>query len=98
MNGIERQTDAYAAALRGFGPEGPEVVRSVELTPRELAVLGLLAEGMAARAIARRLGITPRTVQKHLERCYTKLGVSDRISAVLRAQRFGLVLRNPSGP
>ena len=56
------------------------------LTARERVVLTLLSEGMTAVAIAHRLGISPRTVHKHLENIYVKLGVSDRLSAVLRVQ------------
>jgi DNA-binding CsgD family transcriptional regulator len=52
------------------------------LTVREQVVLGLLAEGMTAASIAHRLGISPRTVGKHLEHIYRKLGVSDRLMAV----------------
>ena len=51
------------------------------LTERELAVLGLLSEGCTARAIAHRLGISPRTVHVHLQNIYRKLGVSDRLLA-----------------
>jgi DNA-binding NarL/FixJ family response regulator len=66
----------------------PEVV---DLTSRELAVLHLLVEGCTALAMAHRLGISVRTVQKHLEHVYRKLGVGDRLSAVLTAQRVGLL-------
>jgi DNA-binding CsgD family transcriptional regulator len=62
-----------------------------QLTPRELTVLMLLADGMTANAIARRLHITTRTVNKHLENVYRKLGTGDRLTAVLRAQTFGLI-------
>jgi DNA-binding NarL/FixJ family response regulator len=51
----------------------------------------LLAQGLTAAAIARRLTITERTAQKHLQRCYAKLGVADRLAAVLRARHIGLV-------
>ena len=61
------------------------------LTVRELAVLDLAARGLIAAAIARRLGISPRTVGKHLEQAYRKLGANDRLSAVLRAHSLGLV-------
>jgi DNA-binding NarL/FixJ family response regulator len=62
-----------------------------ELTSRELAVLHLLVEGCTALAMAHRLGISVRTVQKHLEHVYRKLGVGDRLGAVLTAQRVGLL-------
>jgi DNA-binding NarL/FixJ family response regulator len=62
-----------------------------KLTERELAVLHLLVEGCTAVAMAHRLGISVRTVQKHLEHVYRKLGVTDRLRAVLAAQRAGLL-------
>jgi DNA-binding CsgD family transcriptional regulator len=52
------------------------------LTVRELEVLELLAEGRTAQRIATDLHLSPRTVRKHLEHVYTKLGVGDRLSAV----------------
>jgi DNA-binding CsgD family transcriptional regulator len=61
------------------------------LTPRESAVLSLVANGMTAVAAGRRLGIAERTVHKHLERSYAKLRVSDRVSAVLSARRLGMI-------
>jgi DNA-binding CsgD family transcriptional regulator len=91
VDGLDRQARAYADAVRQAPAGSHRVATSIELTPRERGVLGLLAEGHTAGAIARRLGIAERTVHKHLERCYSKLGVADRLSAVLRAQRLGLV-------
>ncbi|MGC0415535.1 response regulator transcription factor [Embleya sp. AB8] len=75
---------AYAAA--------PDVA-AVEaiLTPREAAVLVLLAESRTAEAIGRRLGISPRTAHKHIENLYRKLGTHDRLETVLRAQLLGLL-------
>ena len=89
--GLDRQARAYSAALRNASPSGRDVASAIRLTPRERSVLGLLAEGLTAGAIARRLDIAERTVHKHLERCYSKLGVADRLTAVLAAQRLGLV-------
>jgi DNA-binding NarL/FixJ family response regulator len=51
----------------------------------------MLSEGLPAAAMARRLGISVRTVHKHLENLYRKLGTADRLGAVLRAQRAGLL-------
>lgn len=65
-------------------------VRSL-LTPREQDVLVLLAAGSTARAIAGQLQVSPRTVCKHLEHIYAKLGVSDRLSAVTQAHSLGLL-------
>jgi len=62
-----------------------------ELTGRELAVLQLLAEGRTTRCTAHQLGCSPRTVEKHLERCFRKLDVRDRLNAVRVATQAGLV-------
>ena len=66
-------------------------VGDARLTGRELTVLALLAEGLTAAAIGRRLVISPRTVHKHLEHVYAKLGTADRLTTVLRAQHAGLL-------
>ena len=61
------------------------------LTGRELATLALLTDGLTAVAIAHRLEVSPRTVHKHLEHLYRKLGVRDRLQAVLVARDTGLL-------
>lgn len=66
-------------------------VIDVGLTARETSVLALLAAGFSNRAIARRLGCAPRTVEKHLERVYRKLGVRDNVNAVRVAHAWDLV-------
>lgn len=58
---------------------------------REREVLALLATGAKAARIARQLRISDRTVHKHLENVYAKLGVHDRLAAVLRALDHGLL-------
>jgi DNA-binding CsgD family transcriptional regulator len=60
------------------------------LTQRELTVLALFADGLTSTGAAGRLGTTPRTVDKHAERIYRKLGVHDRATAVMAAKRLGL--------
>lgn len=62
----------------------------VELTGTESAVLSLLARGYTAHGIAGKLSNSPRTVHKHLEHIYRKLGVSDRLRAVQVAAELGL--------
>lgn len=68
-----------------------EAADGAGLTARELAVLRLLAEGLTADAIGRRLGVSRHTVRKHLEHLYRKLGVSDRLVAVREARARGLL-------
>jgi DNA-binding NarL/FixJ family response regulator len=60
------------------------------LTPRERDVLALVATGLPNKAIARRLAISEKTVKAHLTRIFSVVGVSDRTSAALWAQRHGL--------
>jgi len=62
------------------------------LTPRELEVLQLIAEGLANKAIARQLNISDHTVKFHITSLYGKLDVSSRTEAVVRATRLGLIL------
>lgn len=76
---------------RGAACRSGARVSDVGLTPRETAVLRLLAEGLPARTIGRRLHVSVRTVHKHLQSVYRKLDAPDRLSAVLHAQRLGLL-------
>jgi DNA-binding CsgD family transcriptional regulator len=64
---------------------------TMTLTRRERAVLGYLADGLTAEAIARRLSTRPATVRKHLQNLYAKLGTSDRLGAVIRGRDLGLL-------
>jgi DNA-binding CsgD family transcriptional regulator len=89
---LDRQV---TAVTRGTGTGIEPAAGAAHLTSRELAVLALVAEGLTSAAVARRLLIAERTVHKHLERIYAKLEVRDRLSAVLRAQRAG-VLATPA--
>ena len=63
-----------------------------ELTAREREVLALLAQGLANRALGRRLGISENTARFHVNAILAKLGARSRTDAVVRAARLGLVL------
>jgi DNA-binding NarL/FixJ family response regulator len=82
---------ARAAPGRPVQPVGTTPAPSRRPTPQERIVLGLLAEGLTAEAIARALGISPRTVHRHLEHLYRKLGTVDRLTTVMRARSLGLI-------
>jgi DNA-binding NarL/FixJ family response regulator len=62
------------------------------LTERELEVLGLLAQGLANKQIAARLGISEHTVKFHVSGIYTKLGAGSRTEAVRIGVRQGLIV------
>jgi DNA-binding NarL/FixJ family response regulator len=70
------------------GSAAPPAVRL--LTPRELEVLRLLAEGVDQREIAERLVISSKTVATHIQHILVKLGVHSRAQAVAAAHRYGL--------
>jgi len=85
------------AVARGESPINPRAARellgarrttsAVELTPREQEVLGLVRQGLANKQIARRLGISERTVKAHLTSTFQRIGVADRTQAALWAER-----------
>jgi DNA-binding NarL/FixJ family response regulator len=62
------------------------------LTPREIEVLAMLAEGLGNKVIAARLGISDHTVKTHVAAIFGKLGVSTRAEAVAFAARLGLIM------
>ncbi|CAM5424025.1 DNA-binding NarL/FixJ family response regulator OS=Leifsonia shinshuensis OX=150026 GN=HNR13_000542 PE=4 SV=1 [Leifsonia shinshuensis] len=76
--------DRVAVAQDQAGGPPPPVARA-GLTAREAEILGMLGSGMTATSIAYVSRVSPRTVQKHIEHIYAKLGVHDRVSAALLA-------------
>lgn len=92
--------EGVRAVSRGESPLHPRAARQllgarltrsdVELTPRETEVLELVRHGLANKQIARRLGISERTVKAHLTSVFSRIGVSDRTQAALWAERRGL--------
>lgn len=90
--------DAVRAASRGDVPLDPRAGRVLidqrrrspqadDLTPRELEVLRLVGQGLANKQIARRLGISERTVKAHLTSVFQSVGVTDRVQAALWARQ-----------
>ncbi len=99
---LDRLQAALHAAARGLvaldAGLAPSVFRAAPagaidepLTPRELEVLALLAEGLANKVIAARLGISEHTAKFHVNAILGKLGAESRSEAIVRAVRLGLV-------
>lgn len=93
---------ALLAAARGESPLAPKAAAEVlaarvvpasggELSEREQEVLLLVGSGLANKQIARRLGISEKTVKGHLTRIFQAIGVADRTQAALWAERNGLL-------
>lgn len=86
-----RRMETSRASLPA-SPEPPgDSVRSAGLTSRETEALLLLSQGLTAAAAARRMSCSVSMVNKHLGNLYRKLGVTDRLEAVLEAQRRRLL-------
>jgi len=81
MHPVRADVEA-ALAERAAGPT---------LTPREVQVVGLIAEGMRNKEIAAALGISDETVQVHVKSIFWKLKVNDRSAAMNVALRRGIV-------
>jgi HD-GYP domain-containing protein (c-di-GMP phosphodiesterase class II) len=83
--------EAVKAVLIAAGQPPRPVRRPAGLSERECEVLGLIARGLATKQVARRLEISPKTCDHHIQRLYGKLGVSTRAGATLFALEHGLV-------
>lgn len=79
------------ALTRLLADGGSTPTAGTQLTDRELAVLDLLAQGLHNKQVATRLGISRRTVERHCDNIYAKLGVGSRTEAVVQAISSKLV-------
>jgi DNA-binding NarL/FixJ family response regulator len=83
--------NSLAEDVRNGDDDSEDDLRIDPLTPREVQVLELLAEGLPNKAIADRLKISDQTVKFHVSSISTKLGAANRTDAVRRAVRRGLI-------
>jgi len=85
--------DAVACVLAAVGrrPAPPPAGWPAELTDREVEVLRLIARGRSNRDVAERLVISPKTVGRHVENLYRKIGVSSRAAAAVYAMEHRLL-------
>lgn len=82
---------AIAARLAGYFAGGNEAARPFpELSDREHEILALIARGFTNPAIADRLYLSPKTVRNYVSNIFTKLQVSSRAQAIVRAREAGL--------
>jgi DNA-binding NarL/FixJ family response regulator len=84
-----RLLDRFARSLPG--PPEPPAPELAELTDREREVLALLAEGLSNAELAERLFLSETTVKTHVSSILRKLGLRDRVQAVVLAYQAGLV-------
>jgi DNA-binding NarL/FixJ family response regulator len=83
--------DAVAAVVEAAGQRAPPIERPAGLTEREAEVVGMLARGLQTKQVARALGISAKTADRHVQNAYRKIGVSTRAAATLFAMEHGLV-------
>ena len=76
--------------LEAAGQRAPRIERPAGLTEREAEVVGLLARGLQTKQVARALGISAKTADRHVQNAYAKIGVSTRAAATLFAMEHGL--------
>ncbi|HEX2031787.1 MAG TPA: HD domain-containing phosphohydrolase [Actinomycetota bacterium] len=89
--GGRQDPEMAAAVIEAAGQPAPPVERPAGLTEREAEVVGLVARGLQTKQVARRLGISIKTADRHIQNAYRKIGVSTRAAATLFAMEHGLV-------
>jgi DNA-binding NarL/FixJ family response regulator len=77
--------------VEAAGQRVPRLERPAGLTDREAEVVGMLARGLQTKQVARALGISVKTADRHIQNAYGKIGVSTRAAATLFAMEHGLV-------
>jgi HD-GYP domain-containing protein (c-di-GMP phosphodiesterase class II) len=82
--------DSVAAVLEAAGQHTSRLARPAGLTEREAQVLGLIARGLQTKHVARALGISVKTADRHVQNAYAKIGVSTRAAATVFAMQHGL--------
>ncbi|MCL4265235.1 MAG: response regulator transcription factor [Anaerolineae bacterium] len=82
---------AKAAAALWKSARTIDLTAELSLTPRELEVLQLMADGRRNEEIAAQLFLSIQTVKNHVRSIYSKLAVESRVEAVLYAQKMGIV-------
>jgi DNA-binding CsgD family transcriptional regulator len=83
--------DAVGAVVEAAGQRAPRLERPAGLSDREAEVIGLVARGLQTKQVARALGISVKTADRHIQNAYRKIGVSSRAAATLFAMEHGLV-------
>jgi DNA-binding NarL/FixJ family response regulator len=82
--------DAVGAVLESAGQQAPRIERPAGLTEREVEVVALLARGLQTKQVARALGISVKTADRHIQNAYRKIGVSTRAAVAVFATEHGL--------
>jgi HD-GYP domain-containing protein (c-di-GMP phosphodiesterase class II) len=83
--------DAVAAVVEAAGERAPKIERPAGLTEREAEVVGMLARGLQTKQVARALGISTKTADRHIQNAYRKIGVSTRAAVTLFAMEHALI-------
>lgn len=83
--------EMVSAVVEAAGQDPPRMERPARLTEREVEVVAMLARGKQTKQVARDLGISIKTADRHIQNAYRKIGVSTRAGATLFAAEHGLV-------
>jgi DNA-binding NarL/FixJ family response regulator len=86
-----KKEPANLSKVRSASDQHPVLAPLGSLSPREMEVLRLIAQGQSNQEISRNLLISESTVKKHVRQVISKLGVSDRTQAAVRATQLDLL-------